>query len=223
MDLINRLPVTGGTAEWGIALATVVAALSILLPLYLGPGPLTTRVDRIAAGPLTIAGFWQAGLWLSAVAMAVLDRKRRDSVEYIGIKSTRMRSLSGEQIVMSKADLLSSRLRNYGRMAQRRIMFTIGVAYETPADTLERIPALIRRTIERVYYMRSADFERLHGRPAAYQLRDPARARVDGRGVRLPDAEAVAGEGACSRGCGEVLKTGRMGVGLWIAAMAAPP
>jgi small-conductance mechanosensitive channel len=69
------------------------------------------------------------------------------SVEYIGIKSTRLRSLSGEQIVMSNADLLSSRLRNYGRMAQRRISFTIGVAYETPADTLERLPALIREIV----------------------------------------------------------------------------
>jgi len=66
------------------------------------------------------------------------------SVEYIGIKSTRLRSLSGEQIVMSNSDLLSSRLRNYGRMQERRVLFTIGVTYETPRDKVEAIPDIIR-------------------------------------------------------------------------------
>ena len=62
------------------------------------------------------------------------------SVEHIGIKSTRLRSLTGEQIVMANADLLKSRLRNYGRMTERRVLFTIGVTYDTPAEKLERIP-----------------------------------------------------------------------------------
>ena len=70
------------------------------------------------------------------------------SVENIGIKSTRLRSLTGEQIVMSNADLLSSRVRNYGRMYERRIVFALGVAYETPREKLERIPPLLRAIIE---------------------------------------------------------------------------
>src|SRR5690606_5821954 len=70
------------------------------------------------------------------------------SVEYIGIKSTRLRSLSGEQIVMSNADLLGSRLRNYGRMAERRVVFTTSVRYETPIEKVEKIPVLIREIIE---------------------------------------------------------------------------
>jgi small-conductance mechanosensitive channel len=70
------------------------------------------------------------------------------SVEQIGIKSTRLRSLSGEQIVMSNADLLKSRLRNYGRMSERRVVFTIGVTYETPSDKLEFIPRIIRGIVE---------------------------------------------------------------------------
>jgi small-conductance mechanosensitive channel len=60
------------------------------------------------------------------------------TVEYIGIKSTRLRSLSGEQIVMPNSDLLSSRLRNYGRMRERRVVFTLGVTYETPARNCRR-------------------------------------------------------------------------------------
>ena len=105
------------------------------------------------------------------------------SVEYIGIKSTRLRSLSGEQIVMSNADLLKSRLRNYGRMIERRVVFATSVTYETPIEKLERIAPLIRDTIEAqsdtrfdrshfakhgpssldfetVYYVLSADFNR---------------------------------------------------------------
>jgi small-conductance mechanosensitive channel len=70
------------------------------------------------------------------------------TVETIGIKSTRLRSLSGEQIVMPNADLLGSRVRNYGRMMERRVLFTIGVTYETPVEAIERIPELIRETIE---------------------------------------------------------------------------
>jgi small-conductance mechanosensitive channel len=70
------------------------------------------------------------------------------SVEYIGIKSTRLRSLSGEQIIISNSDLLSSRVRNYGRMSERRVVFSTSVTYETDLEKLEQIPALIRQIVE---------------------------------------------------------------------------
>lgn len=70
------------------------------------------------------------------------------TVEDIGIKSTRLRSLSGEQIIMSNVDLLKGRLRNYGRMLERRVLFELHVPYETPRAKLERIPALLRAIIE---------------------------------------------------------------------------
>lgn len=70
-------------------------------------------------------------------------------VEHIGLKTTRLRSLGGEQLVFSNADLLQSRLRNYGRMMERRVLFQVGVAYETSRDRLERIPTMIREAIGR--------------------------------------------------------------------------
>ena len=70
------------------------------------------------------------------------------NVEHIGIKTTRLRSLSGEQIVISNADLLQSRIRNYKRMYERRIQFGVGVVYDTPHATLSRIPGMIRAAIE---------------------------------------------------------------------------
>jgi len=70
------------------------------------------------------------------------------SVEHIGLKTTRLRSLSGEQLVFSNADLLNSRIRNYGRMYERRVVFTIGVVYQTPREQLTKIPEMIRSAIE---------------------------------------------------------------------------
>jgi small-conductance mechanosensitive channel len=70
------------------------------------------------------------------------------TVEYIGLKTTRLRSLSGEQIVFSNADLLKSRIRNYKRMDERRALFNFGVTYDTATDKLARLPAIVRDCIE---------------------------------------------------------------------------
>ncbi len=70
-------------------------------------------------------------------------------VEQVGLKTTRLRSLTGEQIIMSNSDLLQSRIRNYKQMVERRVLFKLGVAYQTPADQMERIPQILREIIER--------------------------------------------------------------------------
>ncbi len=70
------------------------------------------------------------------------------SVEKVGLKTTRLRSLSGEQLVFSNADLLSSRLRNYGRMYERRVVFPLGVTYQTPRSKLELITQILREAVE---------------------------------------------------------------------------
>jgi small-conductance mechanosensitive channel len=70
------------------------------------------------------------------------------SVEYIGIKTTRLRSLDGEQIIVSNSDLLKSRVRNYGRMSERRVLFATRLHHATPVELIERVPALIRKIVE---------------------------------------------------------------------------
>jgi small-conductance mechanosensitive channel len=70
------------------------------------------------------------------------------SVEKIGIRTTRIRSITGEQLVFSNNDLLTSRIRNYGRMDERRGTFTIGVTYDTPAEIIEKIPEFLKDVIE---------------------------------------------------------------------------
>ena len=72
------------------------------------------------------------------------------TVEHIGIKSTRLRALQGEEIILSNADLTSSRIHNYKRMEQRRITFTFGVLYETSSEKLKKIPTMVRDMFENV-------------------------------------------------------------------------
>lgn len=70
------------------------------------------------------------------------------SIEKIGLKTTRIRSLSGEQIVVSNSILTGSRVRDYKRMERRRVLFTLGVTYDTGSANLRRIPDIIRGAIE---------------------------------------------------------------------------
>ncbi len=81
------------------------------------------------------------------------------SVEYIGIKTTRIRSISGEQLVFSNTDLLGSRIRNFGRMNERRVVFSLGVTYQTSAEKLEEVPQLIQTAVESQERVR---FDRSH-------------------------------------------------------------
>ena len=70
------------------------------------------------------------------------------TIEYVGIKTTRIRALGGEQLVVSNTDLTNSRVQNFKRMEKRRVVFSIGVLYETAADKLKKIPGIIKSKIE---------------------------------------------------------------------------
>ena len=70
------------------------------------------------------------------------------TVEYIGVKSTRLRSVNGEQIIIPNSNLLASRIRNQTRATDRRVVFTISVGQETPPAVLQKIPGMIRSLIE---------------------------------------------------------------------------
>ncbi|MBN1793957.1 MAG: mechanosensitive ion channel [Candidatus Omnitrophica bacterium] len=72
------------------------------------------------------------------------------AVEHIGIKTTRIRSLGGEQLVFSNTDLTNSRIRNYKRMEQRRVLFRLGVVYQTPLEKIKEIPGIIKEIIRGV-------------------------------------------------------------------------
>ena len=121
--------VTALVAGLGIGgVAVALAAQNIL-------GDLFASLSIVLDKPFVLGDFLAVGDFLG-------------SVEQIGLKTTRVRSLSGEQLVFSNADLLSSRIRNFGRMYERRVVSRIGVTYQTPRDKLERIPQIIREAVE---------------------------------------------------------------------------
>jgi small-conductance mechanosensitive channel len=117
-----------------------------------------------------VAGLGVGGIDLFASLSIVLDRpfvlgdflaidEFYGNVEKVGLKTTRVRSLSGEQLVFSNNDLLSSRIRNYGQMVQRRIVFKIGVVYQTSHEMLAELPRIIEDVIVK---QDSARFDRAH-------------------------------------------------------------
>jgi small-conductance mechanosensitive channel len=81
------------------------------------------------------------------------------SVEHIGLKTTRVRSLGGEQVVFSNGDLLKSRIHNHKRMETRRVAFILRIAYGTSEQQLSAIPQLVR---DIVTAQPNVDFERAH-------------------------------------------------------------
>jgi small-conductance mechanosensitive channel len=80
-------------------------------------------------------------------------------VENIGIKTTRLRSETGEQIILSNADILKSRVRNFSRAAELRTLVTLRVAYDTPSERLQAIPKVLEEVIRTQPHAR---FERCH-------------------------------------------------------------
>ncbi|QDU31575.1 Low conductance mechanosensitive channel YnaI [Anatilimnocola aggregata] len=115
-----------GLGIGGIAVA--LAAQNILGDLF---GSLAIVLDK----PFVLGDF-------------IIVGEQMGTVEKIGIKTTHLRSLAGEQIIISNADLLKSRIRNCKRMQERRIVFAIGVTYQTPPDKLAAISGLLRKVVE---------------------------------------------------------------------------
>lgn len=81
------------------------------------------------------------------------------TVEHVGIKTTRLRSINGEQLVFSNTTLTSSYLQNFKRMETRRVIFKIGVTYDTASKQLKEIPGIIKNIIDNI---ENTTFDRVH-------------------------------------------------------------
>jgi small-conductance mechanosensitive channel len=147
---VKALGFLGNLVIWAVVVLVALDNLGI---------EITTLVAGLGVGGIAIALAVQNVLGdLFASLSIVLDKPfvlgdfiivddLLGSVEHIGFKTTRVRSLWGEQVIFANSDLLKSRLRNFGRMAERRIVFEIGVTYQTPREKLKAIPAIIRSAI----------------------------------------------------------------------------
>jgi small-conductance mechanosensitive channel len=121
---------------------------------------ITTLVASLGIGGIAVALAVQNVLGdLFASLSIVLDKpfvngdfvivdKYLGTVEYVGLKTTRIRSLGGEQLIFSNADLLKSRLQNMTRMSRRRVVFSVAVTYDTPRDKLAELPAMLTEIVK---------------------------------------------------------------------------
>lgn len=169
-----------GTPDPSVSTSMGVLRVLVLMALY-------TLVILVAADNLGIeVTSLIAGLGIGGIAVAlavqnilgdlfsslsiVLDKPfvvgdfiiagdKMGTVERIGIKTTRVRALSGEQLVFANSDLLSSRIQNFKRMQERRVVFSLGVVYQTPPEVLDRLPGVIREAVEAQQNVR---FDRAH-------------------------------------------------------------
>jgi small-conductance mechanosensitive channel len=149
----------------------VVWAFALLLGLDQLGFNVTALVAGLGIGGIAVALAMQNILGdLFASAAIVLDKpflvgdfivvgERAGSVEKVGLKTTRVRSLSGEQLVFANSQLLNSEIRNFKRMQERRIAFGIGVTYETPLEKLREIPGWLKAAVEA---QPKARFDRAH-------------------------------------------------------------
>ncbi len=157
-----RFGETASKTAYGVtrffAMAALWAVVTMLVLSILGI-PVTPLLASVGVGGIAIGFALQQilGDIFCSVAI-VLDRpfevgdfiingEHMGTVESIGIKTTRVRSLGGEQIVFPNSDLIGSRVRNYKRMEERRVLFQFGVLYSTTASKLEEIPEVVKSII----------------------------------------------------------------------------
>ena len=132
--------ITAFIASLGVGgIAVALAVQSILADLF---ASLAIAVDK----PFEVGDFVEVGGVSGTVQM-------------IGLKSTRIRSLQGEQVVMSNTDLLKQTIRNYRLLQERRIVFAFGIAFDATAEQAEAVPGIVRKVIESHKELR---FDRAH-------------------------------------------------------------
>ncbi|MEA3493751.1 MAG: mechanosensitive ion channel family protein [Candidatus Margulisiibacteriota bacterium] len=136
---------TGGVFvldNMGLHISTLVAGLgiggvAIALAAQTVLGDLFSSFAILIDKPFKVGDFIIIGDYLGAV-------------EHIGIKTTRIRSLSGELLVFSNSDLTNSRIRNYRLMEKRRVVFKFGVIYQTTLEQLKSIPPMISEIVDNI-------------------------------------------------------------------------
>lgn len=158
----NALNFIGRVVIWAIALLVALSTLGI---------DITSVVAGLGIGGIAIALAVQniLGDLLCSISIAldkpfengdfIIVGDKLGTVEKVGIKTTRVRSLSGEQLVFPNSDLVGSRIHNYKRMNERRIVFSFGVYYSTPVDTLAKISQACKEIIDNIEGVR---FDRAH-------------------------------------------------------------
>jgi len=158
--------------KWLVVTAKIIIAGIMLIILLDNLGvKISTLVAGLGIGGVAVAFASQAILGdLFSFFVILFDRPFEigdtivvddltGTVEHVGIKTTRVRSIGGEELIFSNTNLTNARVRNYKRMAQRRIVFKLGVTYQTSFENVKEIPELLKSIISQQQDVR---FDRSH-------------------------------------------------------------
>jgi small-conductance mechanosensitive channel len=148
---INVIVFVAGVTIWSMALLLALDNLGVQIgPLLAGLG--ITGI-AVALAVQTVLGDLLASMSIAldkpfSVGDALQVDDINGTVEHIGVKSTRLRSVTGEQVIISNTDLLKARVRNNGRMRERRAAFVVNVSWTTPPEMLRAIPGIIAEIVK---------------------------------------------------------------------------
>jgi small-conductance mechanosensitive channel len=150
------------TALWIVLLLAVLSNLGINISAFvasLGIGGIA-----VALAVQNILGDLFASLSIAVdkpfeVGDAISVNGFSGTVEHVGLKTTRIRADSGEQIVIANADLLKNTVRNFKRMSNRRVQFSLNLAPSTDVEVAQRVPEALQHVVEA---QRQVRFDRAH-------------------------------------------------------------
>jgi small-conductance mechanosensitive channel len=158
----GALSFVGRVAVWSVLVLVLLSNLNVNV---------TTLVAGLGIGGIAVALALQNVLGDLFASLSILLDKPfavghfvviddiAGTISHVGLKSTRVRSLSGEEIVLANAELLKTRIHNYKRLLERRVLFGFGVTYDTGHEKLVAIPSAVREIVESVPKTR---FDRAH-------------------------------------------------------------
>ena len=159
--LQNLLPLLRAVV-WGVGALVLLQSLGVKMTVIWG---------LLSAGGIGLGlALKEPAQELFAYLMILLDKpfsvgqfisvgSTSATVERIGVRSTHLRSLRGEQVVMNNSTLTSSTILNFAKMAQRRMIYSIGVTYDTSVDQMKAVPSLIQSIIDAQEH---SSFDRCH-------------------------------------------------------------
>jgi len=149
-------------ALWAVAALTVLSNLgvnvnSLIAGLGIGGLAVAFALQNILADLFSSFAIFMDKPF--AVGDFIVVGEHKGTVERIGIKTTRIRSLSGEEVIISNRELTSVRVQNFKRLKERRVSFSVGATYDTPLEKVKRIPGIMKEIVEA---QENARFDRAH-------------------------------------------------------------
>lgn len=151
-------------ATWSVALLLIMSNLHVNITTLIAGLGVTGVAVALAVNQILGDFFASMAILLDKpfdVGHFIMFDNFSGTVERIGFKTTRMRSVTGEELVVANANLLQSRIRNYRRLRERRVLFVVSVKDDTPMEKLLEVPQMIRDIVGRIPKTR---FERAHFR-----------------------------------------------------------